>query len=100
MDQENKIKFNSWALEKCLTQEIGSKPATIRSNNESESQAKNKSLCSPQFHKRVEVEIFACDKINERKDLIYIHNYNISDIDDYGSEPKKKYTLVDVQKAT
>ena len=36
MDPENKIKFSPWATEKRFTQEIGSKPATIRSFNESE----------------------------------------------------------------
>ena len=36
MDPEKKRKFNPWAIEKSFTQEIGSKPATIRSNNESE----------------------------------------------------------------
>ena len=52
---------------------IGSKPATIRSNDESEfvieiyeKENKNlptvKSLCSPQFQETVEVEIFSCEK--------------------------------------
>ena len=36
MDPENEMKFNPWAIEKSLTLEIGSKPATIRSNNESD----------------------------------------------------------------
>ena len=36
MDPENKRTFNPWAIEKSLTQEIGSKPATKRSNSESE----------------------------------------------------------------
>ena len=48
----------------------------------------------------VEVEIYAYDKINQSKGLIYIHNYNIPDIDDYGSELKKEYNLLDVQKST
>ena len=62
----------------------GSKPATIRSNNkseivieilnekESEILPTIKSICSPPFQKRVEVEIFACDKFNQRKGVIYI----------------------------
>ena len=36
MDPGKKRLFNPWAIEKSLTQEIGSKPATIRSYNESE----------------------------------------------------------------
>ena len=36
MDPEKKIKLNTRAIEKSFTQEFGSKPATIRSNNESE----------------------------------------------------------------
>ena len=36
MDLENKRNFNPWAIENSFIQEIGSKPATIRSNNESE----------------------------------------------------------------
>jgi len=69
-DPENKRKFNPWAIEKSSTQKIGSKPATIRSNNGSEfvTEISNykkskilptiKSLCSPQYKERVEVEIF------------------------------------------
>ena len=52
------------------------------------------------MQERVEVEIFACGKINESKDLIYIQDYNIPDIDDYDSELKKEYNLYDAQKAT
>ena len=50
--------------------------------------------------RRVEVETFACDKINQSKGLIYIHDCNIPDFDDYGSEVKKGYNLLDVQKVT
>ena len=32
--------------------------------------------------------------------MIHIHDYNIPDIKDYGSELKKEYSLLDVQKAT
>ena len=59
-----------------------------------------KSLCSSQFQEKVEVEIFACDKINQSKGLIYIRNYNIPDIDDYGSEPMEECKILYVQKAT
>ena len=95
-------KFNPLAIEKRFTQEIGSKPATIISNNESEfiieisneKESENlttiTSLCSPQFHERVEVDNFACDKINRSLGLIYIHDYNIPDIDDYGRELVKE----------
>ena len=48
----------------------------------------------------IEVEILACDKINPREGLIYIHDYNISDIDDYDIELKKEYNLLDLQKTT
>ena len=58
------------------------------------------SLRSPQFQERVEVWIFACNKINQSPSLIYIHDYNIPDIEDYGSELKKEYNLLDVQKST
>ena len=50
------------------------------------------------LQQRVEVEIIACDKINQSKGLIYIHDYDIPDIDDYASELKKEYSLADVQK--
>ena len=75
-------KFKALTLEKNFTLEIGSKPATIRSNNESElvigisndKESKilptTKSLCCPQFQERVEVETFACEKINQSKGLI------------------------------
>ena len=36
MDPEKKRTFNPWAIEKSFTKKIGSKPATIRSNSESE----------------------------------------------------------------
>ena len=32
--------------------------------------------------------------------LIYIHDYNIPDIEDYSRELKKEYNLLDVKKAT
>ena len=85
MDPEKKRTFSPWVTE----------PASIRSNNESEfvieisSGKENKilpnitSLCSPQFQEKVEVEIFACDKINQSQGLIYIYDYNILDIEDY-----------------
>ena len=92
MDPEKKIKFDPWAIEKSFTQEICCKPATIRSNNESEIviEISNEkinlptitSLCSPQFHERVDIETFACNKINQSKGLVYIRDYNIPDIED------------------
>ena len=101
-----------WAIEKSLTQKFGSEFATITLVNESEFviETSNKkeskilptinSLFSPQFQERVEVEKFACDKINQSEDLIYTYDNNIPDIDDYGSELKKEYNLTDVQKTT
>ena len=112
MDLENKRTFNPWTIENSLTPEIGSKPATIKSNNESEfiieisNEKESKilptitSLGSPQFQERVKVEIVACDKINQTQGLIYIHDYNIPDIEEYGNELKKEYNLLDVKKAT
>ena len=58
-----------------FVQETGSKPATVRSNlnlnvieisngKESKILPTTKSLCFPQYNKRVEVEIIACNKIN------------------------------------
>ena len=85
---------------------------TIRSNNESKfiikvsNEKKSKilptitPLDSPQFQERVKVEIVACDKINQRHGLIYIHDYNIPDMEEYGDELKKEYNLLDVKKAT
>ena len=96
MDPEKKRTFHPWAIEKSFTQEIGSKPAITMSNNESENNEKESkfistitSLCSPQLQGRVEVEIFACDKINQSQGFIYIHDYNIPDNDDYGNEIKE-----------
>ena len=96
MGPGNRRKFNPWAIEKSHIQENGSKHATKRLNNESEfvfeisieKESKilptKKSLCSQKFQERFEVEIFACNKINQNKGLIYIHDYNIRDIADYG----------------
>ena len=75
IDPDNKRKFSPRAIEKSFIRKIGSKPATIRSNNESEfvieiSNKKEskilpaiKSFCFPQYQGRVEVEMFACNKI-------------------------------------
>ena len=38
-------------------------------------------------------------QINQSKGLIYIHDYNIPDIDDSVSELKKEYHLVHVQRS-
>ena len=112
MDPVNKRKFNPWAIEKRFNQEIGSKPATMRSNNESEygietlNEKESKilptifSLYSSRFQERFQVEIFACDKINQSKGLMYIHDCNIPDIDEYDCELKKQHNFFDVQKAT
>ena len=48
----------------------------------------------------VEVEIFVCNKINQSKGLIYIHESNIPDIDEYCSDLKKEHNLSDVQRTT
>ena len=59
IDPEKKRAFNPWPIEKSLTQEIGSKPATIKSNKESEfiiEISTITSLGSPQFQERVKVE--------------------------------------------
>ena len=48
----------------------------------------------------VEVEIFACNKINQSNGLIYIHDYNIPDIDDFRTALQKEYNFSDVQKTT
>ena len=97
MDQEKKRTFNPWAIERSLTQENGSKPATIRSTNKSElmieisNENKSKILPtktsqgSPEFQERIKVEIVACDKINHNQGLTYIHDYNIPDIEEYGN---------------
>ena len=112
MDPEKKRIFNTWAIEKSHNQEIGNKPATIRSNKKSEfiiefsNEKENKffptitSLGSPQFQERVKVEIVACDKINQSQGLMYIHDYNIPDIEEYGNELKKEYNFLDKKKAT
>ena len=44
--------------------------------------------------------MLSCDKIDQSKALIDIHEYNILDIDEYGSELKKEYSLSDVQETT
>ena len=112
LDPEKKRKFNPWAIEKSFNQDIGSKPVTIKSNKESDfvieisNEKESKilttitSLCSPQFRERVEVDIFACDNINQSQGLIYIDDYNIPDIEDYGSELENEYNFLEVQKAT
>ena len=112
MDPEKKRKFNPWPIEKSFTKEIGNKLAIVRSNHESKfvieiSNEKESKIpptltspCSTQFQERVEVETFACDKINESKGLIYIHNYNIPYIEEHGSKQKEEYNLLDVQKQT
>ena len=110
MDTENGRTFYLWAIEKSLTQEIGSKPPTTRRNNESEfvidisNEKVSKilpsitSLGSPQFKDRVKVEIVTCNKINHGQGLIYINDYNIPDIEEYGNYLKKEYNLLDVKK--
>ena len=110
MDLEKKRAFKPRAIEKSFNQEIGSKPATIRSNNESKfvieiSNQKERivlltitSLCSQQHQERVEVEIFACNELNKSQGLIYIHYNKIPDTEDYISELKKEYNLLDVKK--
>ena len=53
-----------------------------------------------QYNVRFELEITTSNKINHSKHLIYNHEYNIPEIDDYCSDLKKEYNISDVQKAT
>ena len=52
------------------------------------------------LQKRVEVGKFVSEKIKQSNGLVYIHDYNIPDIDDNDSELKKEHSLSVVQKAT
>ena len=98
-------------MEKNYTQEIVSKPATIRSNHKSKfvieisNEKESKilptitSLAYPQFQERVKVETVIWDYINEKQGLIYIHDYNIPDIEECGNKLKEEYNLLDVKKS-
>ena len=46
------------------------------------------------------MEKVASDKINQSQVVIYIHDYNIPDIEEYDNELKKEYNFLDVKKAT
>ena len=46
------------------------------------------------------MDIVACDEIYQSQGLIYIHDYNIPDVEKYNNERKKEYNLLDVKKAT
>ena len=81
---------------KNFTQEIGSKPATLKSNNKSEFAIQFSNEKESKFLPTIK----SSDKINQSKGLIYIHDYKIPDTDDYGIELKKEYNLSDVLIAT
>ena len=84
MDPENKRKFKPWAIEKSFTQEIGSKPATIKSNNESEIVIEISNEKESKFLSTIKSLCFSKLKnsIATKSTNAKAYNYNIPDIDD------------------
>ena len=79
-----KEKFNRCVIEKSFTREIGSKLYTIRPNNESEfvieisNEKESKSSIVPRNDRSLNIHL----QQNQPKKRIYIHDYNIPDIDE------------------
>ena len=97
-EPENKIKLNLWAMERASPKISDANPLSkdelTNLNLSKKSQKKilpfTEPLFFPQHNEGDEVEIFSCDNFNKSKGLIYIPDYNISDIDHYCSELNKR----------
>jgi len=94
-------------IERCFTQELCTKPRTIRSKSESEfiievnNEAQSKTILSIKKLNNVDVQITECTNINQSKGLVYIYDYNVpdSDFEEYSTDLKEAFNLVHVQKA-
>ena len=106
MDPAKKRSFTPWALEKCITHELASKPSSIRSKGDTEFiiQVDNEkdSITLPRIKKlnNVEVQIEECKDINQSKGLIYLYGdkHQIHN-EAYQKDLKKEFKLVDVELA-
>ena len=83
-----KKKVTQWLLEKCLEQQVGSKPKIIRRNNKI-------TLAMQAVYKTngVDVEITVNKALNVNKGLVYIYGYSIVDFEAFIVGLAKQYGL-------
>ena len=105
MDEIDKKKLTPWLLEKCLGQQVGSKPKTIRTTNKTiftvEIATKKKSIAMQTVGNinGIDVEVTVNTALNINKGLVYIYGYNMVDFASFKGLTKQ-YGLSSVIEAT
>ena len=106
MDEKDKRKFTPWLLEKCLTQQLGSKPTTIRTTNNTTFTVEVASREQSMHMQRIKdingisTEISVNKSFNTIKGLVYVYGYNLSDFEAFKRGMIKQYGLQDVIEAS
>ena len=105
MNENDKRKFTPWLLEKCLTQQLGSKPRTIRTSNnntftvEVANREQSLNMQAIANINGISIEVAVNKSLNTIKILVYIYGYNMSDFDAFKRGLSKQYGLQDVVEA-
>ena len=105
MDESDKRKFTPCLLERCLEQQVGSKPKTIRTTNKTtftvEIATKEESITMQTVSNinGINVEVTVNTALNINKGLVYIYGYNMVDFASFKGLTKQ-YGLSSVIEAT
>ena len=104
-DESVKRKFHPFLLEKCLTQQLGTKPAKIRSKDattiivEIKTKSQSDALQLLETLNEHPVEVTCNSQFSQSKGIIYIYNYNMSDFQEYRRGLMRLTGIEDVIKA-
>ena len=105
MDEMDKRKFTPWLLEKCMEQQVGSKPKTIRTINKTtftvEIATKEERIAMQAVGNIniIDVEVTVNTALIN-KGLVYIYGYNMVDFESFKEGLTKQYGLSSIIEAT
>jgi len=106
MSSREKRSFTPWSIEKCLSNELGSKPKSIRSRNDTEFiievEKHRDSLNISKIKKlnNIEVKIEECKNINQSKGLVFLSGQEPNNYQKYLEDIKKDQNLIQIEEAT
>ena len=106
MNETDKRKVTPWLLEKCLEQQLGAKPKTIRTTNKTtftvEIASREQSTAMQAVSKinGIPVEISVNTALNGNKGLVYIYGYNMVDFEAFKAGLTAQYGLSSIIEAT
>ena len=103
MPTETKRKFSPFLLEKCIQSRIGSKPRSIRTQDKScftievSSFQESVDMMKITQLNGIPVNMSVNTSLGVQKGLIYVHGYNMSELESYCNSLKSQYNLVKVE---